>query len=281
MTNDANAGDLIAILRIRGHGDHPMRGLVTIGRDPHADGGLTIEVDGDPLVSKSHLCIDIDQGDLIITDLGSSNGTYVHHGAGETAVPSDRWIPIPGDAEIEFGDQRMTIELARPALSPDPEDTDDDATIEYAPSAVPTAGHIACVQCQRELPPGSKFCDGCGTPVMPTTAPAPDPVFQPEPVGSVERTVVIPPGGFVPAHPPPLQPAGGLMFVDPLAASSSKGGVAKFVLLTIVALVVVGLVVYGLVTVFDGGDDSSAGDRGDAQTVPTEVETDGDVIAFG
>ncbi len=110
LTSDPDAGNLIATFRIAGHGDHQMRGPVTVGRDPRADDGATVEVDGDPLVSKSHLCIDIDQGDLIITDLGSSNGTYLHHTAGETAVPSNRWVPIPAGTEIEFGDQRMTIE---------------------------------------------------------------------------------------------------------------------------------------------------------------------------
>ena len=248
MTSDANTGDLIATFKISGHGDHQMRGPVTIGRDPRADEGATIEVDGDPLVSKSHMSVDVDEGDLIITDLGSSNGTYLHHSTGETAVPSDRWIPIPAGAEIEFGDQRMTVERVAPLVTPDPEvDRDNAATIEHATPAarpaaaisdslwaaesdagaaepvddptpvvaaapaVPTASdeHIDCSQCQRELPPGSKFCDGCGARVMPGAEPTPvadDP----------GHTVVVPPGGFQAATalspqtagPPPAQYGG-------------------------------------------------------------------------
>ncbi len=249
MTTSDEVGDLIATLRIVGYPDHAMFGPVTIGRDPRADDGATIEVDGDPLVSKSHLCIDLDQSDLIITDLGSSNGTFLHHAAGETAVPSDRWIPIPEGAQIEFGDQRMTIERAAPApvdaapaaagatgeLDSDDEVEDGAATIEHAapsapvdpisgsisadqadvtrgvvpadpPSSIPNAapapdvaGGTPCTQCHRELPPGSKFCDGCGTPVMPSPAAhTPPPAVAPSDDDAAGRTVVIPPGGFVP-----------------------------------------------------------------------------------
>jgi pSer/pThr/pTyr-binding forkhead associated (FHA) protein len=95
MTSDAETGDVIAILHITGHRDHQMRSPVAIGRDPRAGERAAVEVGGDPLVSKSHRCIDIDQRDVIITDLGSSNGTYLKHTQGETAVPGDRWIPVP------------------------------------------------------------------------------------------------------------------------------------------------------------------------------------------
>lgn len=398
MTNDADSGDVIATLKITGHGDHQMRGPVTIGRDPRADEGDTLEVDGDPLVSKSHLCLDLDQGDLIITDLGSSNGTYLHHAAGETAVPSDRWIPVPVGAEIEFGDQRMTIERVAAVDTSDPVaapgeaasdvaprvhiDDDDAATIEHAvpqaqpvapisgsfwaaeveaaepaadvtpvnaaapavsptPAAAPPAEpDIECPQCHRDLPPRSKFCDGCGAPIMPDVAATPTPTAD-----DPGHTVVIPPGGFVPANPtpapaqnqpappyggqapqyggvpsgpapqgpaphgiPPQGPApqgfppqgaapqglapgqygqapppqgapghppqqtGGLVFVDPAAATTSKGGAGKKILVGVGALVVLGLVGVGIVTLLGGDDDSSLAGSGLTRTVPTELD---------
>lgn len=221
MTSNADSGAVIATFKITGHGDHQMRGPVTIGRDPRSDDGSTVEVDGDPLVSKSHFSVDIDQGDLIITDLGSSNGTYLHHAAGETAVPSDRWIPIPDGAEIEFGDQRMTLQRAAPVEpTADSEVHPDEAsTVEHevpvarpvaatpgnfwagdvddaVADAAPIEDSVDCPECERELPAGSKFCDGCGTPIMPD-----------EPASPVAddpgHTVVVGPGGFVPANPTP------------------------------------------------------------------------------
>lgn len=232
MTSDAGLGDPIATLMIVGHGNHPMRGLVTVGRDPRAGEGVTIEVSGDPLVSKSHLSLDTDQGDVIITDLGSSNGTFLHHAAGETAVPSDRWIPVPEGAEIEFGDQRMTIEragtgavvdgashdattienvepMARPveAISGSfwSDDAADETSAGTSPAAAVPGDHlIECSNCDRALPPGSKFCDGCGTPVMPEAAPErpAEPPAEP-PHEDAGHTVVVPQGGYHVANPTP------------------------------------------------------------------------------
>ncbi|MFK7916662.1 MAG: PQQ-binding-like beta-propeller repeat protein [Ilumatobacter sp.] len=141
--------ELIATLNISGLGQHSMRGHVTIGRDPRASGGVAIQIEDDPLISKSHCAIDVDRdrddatgtdaSDLIITDLGSSNGTYLHHRDGEISVPSDRWIPIPDGAEIEIGDQRIAIVRAiDPALTVG---VDDDETPErlLRPTAPPDA----------------------------------------------------------------------------------------------------------------------------------------------
>ncbi len=338
MTSDAGVGDVIATLMIAGHGDHPMRGPVTVGRDPRSSGGATIEVTGDPLVSKSHFCLDVDQGEVIITDLGSSNGTFLHHAAGETAVPSDRWIPVPEGAEIEFGDQRMTVERIAPVATVVDDGSHDATTVEnvvpvaqpveaisgsfwssdvsdnaepatsHTPAA-PAEANIECSNCNRDLPPGSKFCDGCGTPVMPEVVPESPLVQDPG------HTVVLAPGVYPaanPAPPPgtpteqhgaapqyggvhpgatpatspagqPLQPfapqavpgaapqyGGGLNFVDP-AASSAKSGAGKKIVLGIGVIVVLGLLGFGLITLL-GGDDSSAGGRGVTPAVPTELD---------
>lgn len=365
MTSDAETGDPIATLKFTGRGDHVMRGPVTIGRDPRADEGATVEIDGDPLVSKSHLCVDIDQGDLIITDLGSSNGTFLHHSAGETAVPSDRWIPIPDGAEVEFGDQRMNIEradprppggdgaapsfgsahdssenrsadqdnattvdhepaLARPAATSEhlrARDTEGanpgtggavDAEADLVGEAVPSADAIDCAQCDRSIPPDSKFCDGCGTPVMPTAVPVPA-------EGDPGHTVVLPPGGLgaatatppparPPASPPPQPGApvspggpgpqyGGVSTPPPpqapppgqyAQASSAQATPAAgpvFVDPTAqtsggagkkVLIVVGALLVVGAIAAglvaVLGGDESTAGGRGTLRTIPNELD---------
>ena len=76
----------------------------------------------------------------------------------------------------------MTIDV--PAVS-SPSATDSEATPRHGIVApVPTiappdpwgaAGvaepSIACTHCHRGLPVGSKFCDGCGTPTTPESAP--------------------------------------------------------------------------------------------------------------
>ena len=96
----------LATLSITGRLPIDMVGPVTIGRDPRSGHGAVVVVDDDPLVSKSHLALDVDADGFVITDLGSSNGTFLHHVGGETTVPTDSWIPVPPGSEIEFGDQR-------------------------------------------------------------------------------------------------------------------------------------------------------------------------------
>lgn len=179
MTSGDADGPLLATLVITGHRPIDMTGPVTIGRDPRAERGVVVAIDGDPLVSKSHLAIDVAADGLVITDLGSSNGTFLHHGGGDTAVPTDSWIPVPAGAEVEFGDQRMRIEVP---TAPDPVDTDDAATPRHgiaAPVAPPdpwgaTVGAdpgITCAQCDRRLFTESRFCDMCGTPTAPDRRP--------------------------------------------------------------------------------------------------------------
>lgn len=219
MTSDGDTGDLIATLMVSGHGDHSMRGAVTVGRDPHAADGSIVSVDGDPLVSKSHFRLDSDGGDLIITDLDSSNGTYLHHEAGETAVPSDRWIPVPPGAEIEFGDQRMTIASAEVDLDQGTNDADPtpDNAARVSDESPADDEPLRCAACDRELPAASKFCDGCGTPVAPDDAAIPH-------AGGPAATVVIPSGGIPDSSGAPVAPPVPPPSVAPPAAAPPPYG---------------------------------------------------------
>ena len=267
MTNEPNPGDPIATIKIHGRSDHELRGPVTIGRDPRTDDGATVVVDGDPLVSKSHLCVDIDQGELVVTDLGSSNGTYLHHPAGEVVVPSDRWIPIPAGVEIEFGDQRMTIERFVPGGPVDPDITPvsshrvesdegtaapNDARVApaTAPPSVEEPGHTVV------LPPGGP------APAAPT--PAPHYGQPPAPARSAPAPAPAPARSQQPQHgQQPLQfgqqppPTNGPVFVDPAVTRSSNSGAGKKILLGVGALIVAGLVLGGLAVVL-GGDDTDS-----------------------
>ena len=206
---------VIALLSITDRAPIEMTGPVTVGRDPRAADGAVVVVDDDPLVSKSHLAIDVDRGHFVVTDLGSSNGTFLHHAGGETAVPTDAWIPVPPDAEIEFGDQRMTIRpmpLARaPADAPTVERPVGDQTPAvvapdpWSSEASAAVGDEAeCTRCSRSLAPDAKFCDGCGAPVTP----GPDPWNRDDDVTPVHDHRPPPPPPVVPV-PPVAQPTPG------------------------------------------------------------------------
>lgn len=288
---------VVANLLISGRTPIEMYGPVTLGREPHATVGDTVVVDDDPLVSKSHLSLDVDGDQIVVTDLGSSNGTYLHLATGETAVPSDSWIPVPDGAEIEFGDQRMRIERATsgpgvaddgatPATgvaAPVPPMPPADPWRPAAPAAAPNS--IECARCRRQLAPGSKFCDGCGTPTAaPPAAPAPDaavpgatvvvpaggvpagPAIAPSPVAPAAPVPGGPPSAAPPAGPPPPN---GPEFVD--LSDTPKSGRAKRVVLGVVAAVVVLAVVgvaLSLLLDGDGDGDSSSS----SLVVPTDVD---------
>lgn len=257
---------------------------VTIGRDPHADVGEVVVIDGDPLVSKSHLSIDRGTGGLVITDLGSSNGTFLHDGGREIAVPTETWIPVPPGAAVEFGDQRMTIEY-EPAAADDAA-ADDAATPEHGtvtPATVSSSAgpSIVCARCVRELEPDARFCDGCGTPTPSVPSVAPVPPVAPAPPGPPAgldpgATVAVPafaPGvAAVPSAPPapPGAPLTAPAFVDPSAASAATGGRWKLVVALLALLVGLGAVV-AIVAGVLGGDDGDGPGAG-LNLVPETVD---------
>ena len=292
---------VIAMVSIVGRDPIEMTGHLTLGRDPKSDAGDVVAIDGDPLVSKSHLAIDVDDGLPVITDLGSANGTYLHHSGGETPVPSDTWIPIPTGAEIEFGDQRMTIV---PVVDVPTVESGADAV---APGVAPASGSSTstCQHCQQEIPPGSKFCDHCGTPTASATSGsagsadewAPSAVQPAPPVPTFADAGVAPGGAPVagpdagPVGPPPpsafqpgppaapFDPAGpagagagaGPVFVDQSASPSSSGGAGKKIAAVVAVVVVLALVGFGLTRVLGGGDSSSSSGQA-LSTAPDSID---------
>lgn len=88
-------------------------GLNTVGRDS-ADVLLP-----DPTVSRRHAQVTLEEGQLVVEDLGSTNGTQV---AGNPVRPGDRAVAFSGDT-VRFGSITLTLTLpggaARAEAAPD------------------------------------------------------------------------------------------------------------------------------------------------------------------
>ncbi|GIV06435.1 MAG: hypothetical protein KatS3mg016_2010 [Fimbriimonadales bacterium] len=72
-----------------------------IGRDPSSDVLIS-----DGTVSRRHACILIEENRAFIQDLGSTNGTQLNG----QPVGAER-VPLPPNAELQFGSVVMTLEL--------------------------------------------------------------------------------------------------------------------------------------------------------------------------
>jgi hypothetical protein len=249
-----------ATLSISGGAPVEVVGLVTIGRDPKSATGRTIEITGDPLVSKLHLALRIESGKVTVTDLGSSNGTFLHGAGSETRVPTDRWISVPPGSELEFGDQRMTV---RSAEQPSAEPLID---------ADVAASKPACSVCATPLIPGARFCDTCGTP-SPLEAPGPSNWFDdsvapaPDPNLSFIPEVAPEPLAVAIDRVAPAEPS----FVAPQVPTSTSHGTTKKVVAAIAGLLVLGLIAFALVRVL-GGDNDDASGTSDLPELPLTID---------
>ncbi|MFN7162507.1 MAG: FHA domain-containing protein, partial [Fimbriimonadales bacterium] len=72
-----------------------------VGRDPASDVLIS-----DGTVSRRHACITIEENHAYLHDLGSTNGTRLN---GEP-IGAER-VPLPPNAELQFGSVVMTLEL--------------------------------------------------------------------------------------------------------------------------------------------------------------------------
>ncbi|MGV8040656.1 MAG: FHA domain-containing protein [Thermoanaerobaculaceae bacterium] len=147
-----------------------LTGRVVIGRE--ADCDLRLD---DPGVSRHHAAVEPTAGGARVTDLGSSNGTFVDGRRIES--PSDL---VAGD-EIVVGHTHLTLgrlqetppataELAAAPPTPAPPEPP-------APRQDPAEGPAArpCPGCGRLEPDAAgRFCRGCGQ-ALPAIAPAPVP----------------------------------------------------------------------------------------------------------
>lgn len=104
-------------LRLDGGSTFRLSGGAVAGRSPVVrDAETAIPIpDLARRLSRSHVRFDLDAaGRLLVTDLGSLNGTYLR-GAGSSTLqrlPSDRPVLVPADAEIVVSGHVLTLEAA-------------------------------------------------------------------------------------------------------------------------------------------------------------------------
>lgn len=77
---------------------------VTVGRAP--DSGVSLP--DDPRVSRKHAQISVAEGQVLLTDLGSSNGTTVD------GVPVSGTVPVEAGSRIQVGDAEIRVERQAP-----------------------------------------------------------------------------------------------------------------------------------------------------------------------
>ena len=75
----------------------PLHGRLTIGRAPSCD----ISMPGATNVSGNHCVIEVYNGQITVTDLGSTNGTYIN---GQRLTPNQQ-VPVFGGTVIYLGNQ--------------------------------------------------------------------------------------------------------------------------------------------------------------------------------
>ncbi|WP_422115153.1 RDD family protein [Brachybacterium sp. UNK5269] len=86
---------------------------VVVGRNPAAPGDELVFVlkDETRSVSKTHLLIDGTGDEVLVTDLGSTNGSTILHqdGSRDHLVPSTPTV-LPSGAQVTLGDRTLTVE---------------------------------------------------------------------------------------------------------------------------------------------------------------------------
>jgi len=116
-------------------------GTFVIGRSPSCN--LTLE---DPLVSRRHVQIEVDDTGATIGDLGSRNGTLVN---GEPVFENHR---LSHQDRIRIGSHEMLfIEEKRFPSRP----------------MRPTGALVTCPSCRVPFPAGASNCPHCGVPIIP------------------------------------------------------------------------------------------------------------------
>jgi pSer/pThr/pTyr-binding forkhead associated (FHA) protein len=93
-----------------------LTGAILVGRDPAADSRwpgavLMSVVDATKTVSKTHAVFEVDGSGLWVTDLHSSNGTFIDDPAGEELdAEPDMRIAAPDGSSVMLGDFLVKVE---------------------------------------------------------------------------------------------------------------------------------------------------------------------------
>lgn len=122
---------------------------LTIGR--HRSNDLVIE---EQVVSAQHAVIEVDGLGLRLTDLTSTNGTFVNGDRIRQTVQLE-----PGD-ELRIGTKRFLVVIAGSPFSPSAVQATSPVEV---PGTVSEAGPEPCRRCGREITGRGPFCVACGT----------------------------------------------------------------------------------------------------------------------
>lgn len=86
---------------------------LVFGRDPSAPADAPAEVyrwaDMSRTLSKSHVRLEWDGRQMWVTDLGSTNGTFVRGAGASTPLLPHQRTPVPTDVVLEIGDRTLTV----------------------------------------------------------------------------------------------------------------------------------------------------------------------------
>ncbi|MBQ9915601.1 MAG: FHA domain-containing protein [Microbacterium sp.] len=86
---------------------------LVLGRDPSAPADAPAEVyrwaDMSRTLSKSHVRLEWDGRQMWVTDLASTNGTFVRGAGASTPLLPHQRTPVPTDVVLEIGDRTLTV----------------------------------------------------------------------------------------------------------------------------------------------------------------------------
>ncbi|MEA2441477.1 MAG: hypothetical protein QOH76_2901 [Thermoleophilaceae bacterium] len=179
----------------------PLDSVIDVGRDP----GLPLHLDEDTQVSRRHARIALQGGQVVVEDLGSTNGTYVN----DQPISSPRALN-PGD-KVRIG---LTVLELRTRQQ-----------VAARPSAVQVRPQLTAVgnDVLQYVPENQLAPVGNVSPVGPiaTAAPAPPPPAAPQ-----QAAVAGPPGFKAQETPPAFVPA---EVVGDAQAESDYGAISRWV----------------------------------------------------
>ncbi|MGQ2916521.1 FHA domain-containing protein, partial [Microbacterium aurantiacum] len=90
-----------------------LASALVLGRNPSAPIDAPAEVyqwpDLSRSLSKSHARLEWDGRRVWVTDLGSTNGTFLRTDAGSQPFLAFQRTPVPADATLELGDRELSV----------------------------------------------------------------------------------------------------------------------------------------------------------------------------